>query len=70
MSRIHLVLRRALQTATTRRFVSTHVATILHDAIGVELARGQRPVILPGDVGYAYNELLVALRDKLELGQP
>ncbi|KAG8741048.1 hypothetical protein FRC10_003432 [Ceratobasidium sp. 414] len=70
MSRIHLALRRALQTATTRRFASTHVAAILHDAIGVDLPRGRRPVILPGDVGYAYNELLVALRDQLKYGRP
>ncbi|KAG9097606.1 hypothetical protein FRC06_007372 [Ceratobasidium sp. 370] len=70
MSRIHLALRRALQTATTRRFASTHVAVVLHDAIGVDIPRRQRPVILPGDVGYAYNDLLVALRDQLEFGRP
>ncbi|KAF8605201.1 hypothetical protein BDV93DRAFT_522068 [Ceratobasidium sp. AG-I] len=69
-----LVLRRALATRSAtylpQRPTPTHVASLLHDSLGLKLPPSIKPVILPGDVGLIYNDLLVRLRTALDSGNP
>lgn len=69
-----LGLRRALATRPVlylpQRPNSTHVASLLHDSLGLKLPPASKPIILPGDVGLIYNDQLTTLRTALDSENP
>ncbi|CAE7232204.1 unnamed protein product [Rhizoctonia solani] len=60
-----LVSRRT--TLTYGRLNSTRVSALLHDSLGVKLPL-RKPVILPGNIGIAFNDRLAALRANIDSG--
>ncbi|CAE6471899.1 unnamed protein product [Rhizoctonia solani] len=59
-----LVSKRA---ALTSRSNSTQISSLLHGTLGVKLPP-RKPIILPGNVGLAFNDRLAALRASIDSG--
>ncbi|QRV90688.1 PPR containing plant-like protein [Ceratobasidium sp. AG-Ba] len=63
---LRLLPRRALAAVAKRH---SHIAAVVHDQL-VTLPHNRRSIILPGDVGLAYNDLLSTFRDALSHKHP